>query len=87
MPDDTDAIERTLDELQLESEQRRQELREIAAQLPAAVGRRAMLRAMAVDFRHAPGKADLVLRAVRKLARAPRGAYRRARHRLRQRRR
>ena len=78
------SIEEQLDELQRQSERRRQELRAIAAQLPAAVSRRAVLRAMAVDFRYAPGKADVFRRGLLKLARAPGVAYRRIRSRFRQ---
>ncbi len=65
-------VEELLDELQQESEQRRVELREIAALLPAAMSRRAILRAVAADFRHAPDKGDVVIRALRKLGRGPR---------------
>jgi hypothetical protein len=76
-------VEERLDELQRQSEQRRQELTEIAAQLPAAVSRRAILRSMAADFRHAPGKGDVFRRALLKAARAPREAYLSIRHWLR----
>ena len=75
-------IEAQLEELQRESAARRRELQAIAAQLPAAVSRRAVLRTMAVDFRYAPGKADVLRRALLKLARAPRDAYRRIRSRF-----
>jgi hypothetical protein len=68
-------IEERLDELQRESELRRRELREIAAQLPAGLSRRALLRSMAADFWHAPGKLDVVSRAARKAGRAPRRAF------------
>jgi hypothetical protein len=78
------SIEEQLEGLQRQSERRRQELQAIASQLPAAVSRRAMLRAMAVDFRYAPGKADVFRRALLKLARAPRDAYRRIRLRFHQ---
>jgi len=67
-------VEELLDELQRESEQRRVELREIAAQLPAAMSRRAILRAVAADVRHAPDKRDVVTRALRKVGRGPRTA-------------
>lgn len=67
-------VEELLDELQRESEERRIELREIAAQLPAAMSRRAILRGVAADFRHASGKRDIVTRALRKIGRAPRTA-------------
>ncbi len=84
MPASVPSVEERLDELQRQSEQRRQELREIAAQLPAGLSRRAFLRSMAADFRHAPGKGDIVVRMWRKAARAPREAYLAVRHRWRQ---
>jgi hypothetical protein len=67
----TRPVEELLDELQRESELRRAELREIAAQLPAAMSRRAILRSIAADLRRAPGKSDIVTRAVRKVGRMP----------------
>ena len=76
------SVEEQLDELQRQSERRRQELQAIATQLPAAVSRRAVLRAMVADFRYAPGKADVFRRALLKVARAPLEAYRRIRSRL-----
>jgi hypothetical protein len=79
------SIEERLDELQRESEQRRRELREIAAALPAGLSRRAILRSMAADLRYAPGKGDVVVRAWHKAAKAPRQVYRVIRYRLRHR--
>ncbi len=67
-----DDVRAALDRLQAESEARRAELRDIAAQLPATVSRTALLRTMAVDLRHAPDKAMIVHRGLRKLGRAPR---------------
>jgi hypothetical protein len=78
------SFEEQLDELRRQSERRRDELQAIASQLPAAVSRRAVLRAIVVDFRYAPGKADVFRRALLKLARAPRDAYRRIRLRFHQ---
>ena len=69
-------VEAMLDELQRESEQRRVELREIAAQLPEAMSRRAILRKVAADVRYAPDKGDIVTRALRKLGLGPRAAAR-----------
>jgi hypothetical protein len=63
--------------LEAESEARRNELRAIAAQLPAALSRRALLRSMATDLRTAPNKPEIAWRLVRKLVRAPRAAVRR----------
>lgn len=74
------SIEEQLDDLQRQSEQRSAELREIAAQHPATMSRRAILRAVAADFRHSPGKLHVVNRAARKLMRAPRAAVRAVRH-------
>jgi hypothetical protein len=76
-PDSTDAtpppatstVIEQLDSLQRASEERRAELREIAAQLPDAMSRRAILRAIARDFRHAPDKGHIAGRAIRKLGR------------------
>lgn len=74
---DTDvSVQARLDELQRESERRRVELREIAAQLPAAMSRRAILRSVAADIRRAPNKGEIVKRGLRKLGRAPRKAAR-----------
>ncbi len=70
------SVEERLDILQRESEERRAELREIAAQLPAAMSRRAILRKIAADFRYAPQKGDVFIRAMRKIGRGPRIAAR-----------
>jgi hypothetical protein len=76
------SVDEQLDELQRQSERRRQELQAIATQLPDAVSRRAVLRAMVADLRSAPGKADVLWRALLKIARVPLEAYRRIRSRL-----
>jgi hypothetical protein len=65
-------IEERLDALQRESEERRQELRRIAAELPAAMSRTALLRGMVAEVRHAPNKGEIARRAAAKAARAPR---------------
>jgi hypothetical protein len=83
MPPSEPSVEQRLDELQRESERRRQELREIAAELPAAMSRRAILRAMAADFRRAPGRGDVVRRGFAKAAKAPRQLYLKIRYRVR----
>jgi hypothetical protein len=70
------SIEERLDELQRESERRRQELREIAADLPAALSRKQLLRAIVVDIRRAPKKGNIASRAVTKAARTPGQLYR-----------
>ena len=84
MPASVPSVEERLDELQRQSEQRRQELREIAAQLPAGLSRRAFLRSMAADFRHAPGKGDIVVPGVAQGGEGAREAYLAVRHRWRQ---
>ena len=72
----TASVEEQLDALQRASEERRAELREIAAQLPEALSRRAVLRRIAGDLRHAPDKGDIAGRAVRKARRMVRQAGR-----------
>ncbi len=62
-------VEQQLDALQRASEERRAELREIVAQLPEVMSRRAILRAVAADIRHAPEKGDLADRGIRKVGR------------------
>jgi hypothetical protein len=76
------AIRERLDELQRESERRRQVLRELAAQLPAGVSRRAILRAVAADLAGAARNGAVVRRALGKAARTPAEAYRVVRYRL-----
>lgn len=73
-----DDVLRALDALEAESNARREELKRIAAQLPAAMSRRQVLRSLASDLRHAPRKGEIVRRGLLKLARAPRAAWRRA---------
>jgi hypothetical protein len=63
------SVEEQLDALQQASEERRAELREIAAQLPEALSRRTILRKIAGDIRHAPEKGDIAGRAARKAGR------------------
>ncbi len=78
---DPSDIEARLDELQRESQARRAELRAIAAELPAATSRRAVLRSMAGSIVHAPDKPLIVKRAVLKVLRTPSDLVRRARSR------
>ena len=73
---------RQLDQLEAESNVRREELRQIATQLPAAVSRRAVVRSAISDLRNAPNKGEIVRRGARKLMRAPLGAWRRVRQRF-----
>ncbi len=72
-----------LDRLEAESNARREELRAIAAQLPATISRRALLRSVAADLRHSPNKQAIARRATGKLLRAPLHAAKRAQLRLR----
>jgi hypothetical protein len=65
----TPSVEEQLDALQRASEDRRAELREIAAELPEALSRRAILRKIAGDIRHTPEKGDIAGRAGRKAGR------------------
>lgn len=67
-----EAAERLLDELQAESLQRRAEVRELVADVPAVVSRRAVVRELVAGAVHHPDKAGVAARAVRKLGRAPR---------------
>lgn len=57
--------------LRAESEARTAELREIAAQLPAVVGRRAMLKALMGDALANPNKGEAARRAWARIERAP----------------
>ena len=68
--DSAPTVDQQLDALQRASEERRAELREIAAQLPEVMSRRAILRAVAADIRHAPEKGDLAGRGIRKVGRS-----------------
>ncbi len=77
--DPADSVEAQLDRLQRESEQRRAELRAIAAELPEARSRRQVVATMARDARVNADVGDIVTRAFRKLARAPRAIGRRLR--------
>ncbi len=72
-----DELIRELDRLRAEANARRDELRQIAADLPAAMSRRALLRALVGDVRRAPNKGEIVKRGLAKLGRAPRRALRR----------
>lgn len=84
MPSTHDAeVLRRLDELEAESNARRDELRAIAAQLPATISRRALLRTVVDDIRRSPNKGEIVRRAVSRIGRAPLHAAKRLQIRLR----
>ncbi|MDW3216957.1 MAG: hypothetical protein R8G01_23400 [Ilumatobacteraceae bacterium] len=76
---DAAAIERRLDELERESQERRAELRALAAELPAATSRRAYLRSMVTGVIDAPDKPQVAKRVASKVARTPADLVRRLR--------
>ena len=78
-----DAVLAQLALIEAESNARREELRRIAAELPATVSRRALVRAMVADFRHSPNKSAIVRRGFAKLLHAPLHAAKRVQLRLR----
>ena len=65
-----------IDALRAESLQRRAEVRELVADLPKVVSRRTVMRQMVIQGAHHPDKSGVMGRAVRKVGRAPRKAYR-----------
>jgi hypothetical protein len=75
--DESAKMSELLDQLHAESVARRAELKSIAEQLPATLSRRALIRSALADLRHAPNKAAIASRGLRKLARAPRSIVRR----------
>ncbi len=78
---DVAAIEQRLDELQRESQERRAELRTLAAELPAATSRRALVRSMAASVARAPDKPLVARRVAMKIVRTPVDLVRRRRSR------
>ena len=81
-PSDDDVLAQ-LALIEAESNARREELRRIAAELPATVSRRALVRAMVDDFRASPHKGAIVRRSISKLLHAPLHAAKRVQLRLR----
>ena len=81
-PSDDDVLAQ-LALIEAESNARREELRRIAAELPATVSRRALVRAMVNDFRASPHKGAIVRRSISKLLHAPLHAAKRVQLRLR----
>ena len=71
-----DIAQAAIDELRADAIARRAEVRELAEALPVAISRHALMRQMLGDVRHHPDKRGVVLRAIRKLGRAPRKAVR-----------
>ena len=82
LPADADVL-RQLELIEAESNVRREELRRIAAELPATVSRRALVRAMVADFRDSPNKGAIVRRGFSKVLHAPLHAAKRVQLRLR----
>lgn len=78
---DVAAIEQRLDELERESQERRAELRALAAELPAATSRRAFLKSMVTGVIDAPDKPQVAKRVALKVARTPADLVRRVRSR------
>jgi hypothetical protein len=66
-----DPMEQQLDDLQQASRARQAELRDIAAQLPAEMSRRNLVKQMAVSLRAAPDRATVIKRTASKIGRAP----------------
>ena len=75
-PADTTSIEEQLTALHRDSFARTAELREIVAQLPAVVGRRAMIRTFLGDIKANPNKAEIAQRGMSKAGRGIRAAAR-----------
>lgn len=67
-----ESAEQALAALKIEAQERRAEVRTLAADLPAAMSRRAVLGGMFRDVVHHPDKPGVVRRAIAKLGRAPR---------------
>lgn len=78
-PIDAAVIEARLDELQRESQERRAELRALAAELPEVTSRRALVSSMFRSVAEAPDKPLVAKRVVLKVARTPSDVVRRLR--------
>jgi hypothetical protein len=72
-------VEELLDQLQRESQERRRELQELAAELPVATSRRALVRSMFASVADAPDKPLVVKRVALKILRQPAELVRRMR--------
>lgn len=71
-----DLAHEEISQLREQALQRRREVRDLVESLPVAMSRRALLLGMLHDARGHPDKKGVVLRAARKLGRAPRKAIR-----------
>jgi hypothetical protein len=74
---DRSSVEDRLVALERASDERRAELRRLAADVPAAVSRRSLLVGAVRDLKTAPNKGDIVRRAARKIVRLPASLLRR----------
>lgn len=79
METDLTAIEAQLDQLQRDSRQRRAELMALAAALPEATSRRALVKSMIGSVAHAPNRPLVAKRVILKLLRTPADLIRRLR--------
>lgn len=82
MPE-AESVDAQLLDLQRQSEQRTAELKALAAQMPAMLGRRAMLRTLVGDGVANTNKRELVRRGSNKVRRLPMQLIHAARHRSR----
>ncbi len=71
-----EVVRAEIDELRAESLQRRDEVRRLVDGLPTVVSRRTVVREMLREGVNHPDKPGVMRRAIRKLARAPRKAWR-----------
>ena len=71
-----DEVRGEIDDLRAESLQRRAEVRALVADLPTVVSRRTVVRQMLREGAKHPDKSGVLGRALRKLGRAPRKAFR-----------
>ena len=71
-----EVVQAEIDELRTESLQRRDEVRQLVADLPTVVSRRTVVREMVRESVNHPDKAGVFGRALRKLGRGPRKAWR-----------
>ncbi|NND73418.1 MAG: hypothetical protein HKN44_00265 [Ilumatobacter sp.] len=76
------SIDARLAALERASDQRSAELRELAAAIPPAISRRALVHGAARDLRAAPNKGEIARRGVRKLVWAPMSLARRVKRRV-----
>jgi hypothetical protein len=79
MEKDLSAIEEQLDRLQRESELRQAELKQLAAALPEATSRRALVTSMFSSIANAPNKPLVLKRTILKVLRTPVDLVRRRR--------